>query len=68
MTSTLFTDWSIMRIVRLAFGIIIIFQALDVGNYWLMIPGGIFLVLAIFNAGCGANGCAMPTKDIRFKK
>jgi len=68
MTNTLFNNWSVMRIVRLVFGVIIIFQAVDVGNYWIMIPGVIFIVLALFNTGCDSNGCAMPNKNIRSKK
>ena len=62
MTNTVFSNWSVIRIVRLIIGIVIIIQAIDIQNYWIILPGIIFTVMALFNAGCGSAGCALPSK------
>lgn len=62
MTNTLFSNWSVIRIVRLVLGIVIIAQAIEIQNYWIILPGVIFTVMALFNAGCGPSGCTLPSK------
>jgi hypothetical protein len=37
-------------------------QAVEVQNYWILIPGAIFTLMAVFNAGCNSYGCAVPKK------
>ena len=55
-------NWNVFRFVRLAFGIMLIFQAIEIKNYWLCIPGIIFIGIALFNAGCEQNNCTVPSK------
>ena len=51
---------NIPRIIRLVFGVLIILQAIDVKQWLLAIPGVFLILLAVFNKGCGTNGCAVP--------
>ncbi len=60
MNTKVFSNWNVFRFVRLAFGIMLIFQAVEVRNLWLIIPGIIFIGIALFNAGCERNNCAIP--------
>lgn len=62
MLNKISTNWSIFRLVRLIFGVFIMIQAVEVQNYWILIPGAIFTLMAVFNAGCNSYGCAVPTK------
>ncbi|WP_396166828.1 hypothetical protein [Flavobacterium sp.] len=62
MKNILFTNWNIMRIIRLAFAIILFVQAAQKFEWYLVIFGLFFLIQALFNFGCGANGCAIPKK------
>lgn len=62
MIHNLLTNWSVFRWVRLLFGGLMIFEAVNIRNYWLLIPGAVFIALALFNAGCERNNCAVPTK------
>lgn len=61
MRNRLLYNWNIFRFVRLAFGIMLIFQAVEIRNYWLVIPGLIFIGIALLNAGCERNNCAVPS-------
>jgi len=60
MINRLVSNWNVFRFVRLAFGIMLIFQAIEVYNLWLITPGLIFIGIALFNAGCERNNCAVP--------
>lgn len=60
MINRLTSNWNVFRFVRLAFGIMLIFQAVEVRNLWLIIPGVIFIGIALFNAGCEGTNCALP--------
>ena len=51
-----------MRIIRLVFAIVLFTQAAQKFEWYLVIFGLFFLVQAVFNFGCGANGCAIPKK------
>ncbi len=62
MKNILFTNWNIMRIIRLAFAIVLFTQAAQKFEWYLIIFGLFFLVQAVFNFGCSANGCAIPKK------
>lgn len=63
MKQLLFTNWHLMRWVRLAFGIFLIFQAIETRQWFFFGFAAFFLFQAIFNQGCGANGCAVPTNN-----
>jgi uncharacterized membrane protein HdeD (DUF308 family) len=51
-----------MRFIRLAFALFLFFQAYETQEWFLVAFGIFFLIQAIFNAGCGANGCQIPKK------
>lgn len=58
---TLFTGWNFMRWLRLGFGILIAFQAIETKDSLSGLIAGFFLFQALTNTGCcGVNGCAVP--------
>jgi hypothetical protein len=38
----------------------LIFQAFEIRNLWVILPGVIFIGIALFNAGCERNNYAIP--------
>lgn len=62
MKQLLFSNWHAMRFIRLAFAVFLFFQAYETQELFLVAFGIFFLIQAIFNAGCGANGCQTPKK------
>lgn len=52
----LFNNWTLLRFVRLALGIIIIVQGVAAGQGMFIIAGVLFTGMALFNAGCCAQG------------
>lgn len=63
MKQLLSSNWHIMRIVRLLFGIFLIFQAVETHQYVFFAFAAFFLFQALFNQGCSANGCEIPTQN-----
>lgn len=62
MKQLLFTNWHAMRLFRLAFAGFLFYQAY-VSKEWFFIAFGIFFLFqALFNFGCGPNGCSIPNK------
>ncbi|QIH39973.1 hypothetical protein G7A72_14610 [Flavobacterium sp. Sr18] len=60
MKTLLFTNWHIMRWVRLVFALFLFAQAYILKE-WMFIGFGLFFFIqVIFNFGCGANGCNIP--------
>lgn len=60
MKNTLCTNWNAMRFIRLVIALFLFSQAYVTKN-WIFIGLGLFfLVQAIFNFGCGPNGCVIP--------
>ncbi len=56
--SILHTPWTIMRWLRLAIGLYLIFVGITESD---LLAGGIgtlFTMLALFNKGCGVGNCA----------
>jgi hypothetical protein len=62
MKHILFTNWHLMRIVRLVFAIFLFVQAYVTFEWFFIAFGLFFLIQALFNTGCGANGCQIPKK------
>lgn len=61
--NTLFTDWHLMRFVRLGMGLAIGFNAWQVGSGMIGLLAGILIFQALSNTGCcGSGGCAVPAK------
>ncbi len=65
-----------MRVLRLVLGIYIMVQGFQDRIWMFVILGGLFVLLAVLNAGCCATGgCATParkatdsTEDVKFKE
>ena len=58
---TLFTGWSFMRWLRLAFGIFFMVQGIQTPDTLMGVVGAFFLFTAVTNTGCcGAGRCAAP--------
>lgn len=54
-------SWNLMRLLRLAMAIAIIYQGIDL-QQWLFVGIGLLLALMpLLNIGCcGTNGCSVP--------
>jgi hypothetical protein len=64
MKETLLTNWSVMRIIRLALGVFIAYDGFRTHEYLIMSMGMLFMGLSVMNIGCcGAQGCGVPTKQ-----
>ena len=63
--NNLLTNWHPMRIIRLVSGLLIIWSAVDTHQLFVGLIGGLLLVQAIVNAGCGPAGCAVPSRPKR---
>lgn len=59
---TLFTQWNLMRIIRLAAGLFLAVQALQLNDVMAGFISAILLFQASTNTSCcGVSGCAVPT-------
>ena len=59
----IFNNWSFPRMLRLAVGAVILYQAVYTKDILFGVAGLLFASMAIFNfACCGNNGCAVPVK------
>jgi len=62
-----FTNWHVMRWLRLAFSLFLFTQAFLLRDWMFIAFGGFFFIQAILNLGCSSNGCTIPnnkyTKD-----
>jgi len=69
MMQTLFTNWHLMRWLRLVIGLIFAVQALYFMDPVPGFAGAFFLFQAATNSGCcGANGCALPVNEKKGKE
>lgn len=58
---TLFTQWNLMRVIRLAAGIFLAVQAVQMHDTIAGFISAILLFQAFTNTGCcGVSGCAVP--------
>ncbi|WP_413997799.1 hypothetical protein ACMDB5_08330 [Flavobacterium sp. W1B] len=62
MKEVLFRNWHVMRFFRLAFAGFLFYQAYVSKEWFFIAFGFFFLFQALFNFGCGANGCKIPNK------
>ena len=52
-------NWNLIRVLRLAFAIVVIVQGFQVHEWLLVILGGIFSLMPLMNVGCGStSGCS----------
>jgi len=59
MKELLFTNWHIMRFVRLAFALFLFAQAYILREWMFIVFGLFFLIQVIFNLGCSSNSCTI---------
>ncbi len=63
MKQTVFSNWTLMRFLRLAMGIAILVQAVIAKDILFAFAGIVFTAMPVFNVGCcGTAGCAAPPK------
>jgi hypothetical protein len=62
MKTLLCTNWHLMRWIRLAFALFLLGEAYATREWFFIVFGLFFLLQALFNWGCGTNGCAIPKK------
>jgi len=62
--STLFTNWHLVRILRLVFGIFVLVQAVTMHDALAGMISALFLYQAFTNTGCcGARGCTVSSSS-----
>ena len=65
----IFSNWNVMRILRLCIGIMIIVQGVWSHSLAAGVLGGLFALMAIANWGCcGVNGCRTSRHPGRIDK
>lgn len=57
MKQLLITNWHLMRILKVAFALFLFYNAFETNEWFFVIFGVFFLFQAVFNIGCGLNGC-----------
>ncbi|HUI32576.1 MAG TPA: hypothetical protein VLY84_03090 [Dysgonamonadaceae bacterium] len=54
-----------MRIIRLVLGIVIIVQGIQTQQWMLVVLGGLFTLMPVFNIGCCSTaGCSTRSYDV----
>lgn len=53
-------NWGTMRIIRLAVGLYAFYEVIKTPDFLLGSMAFILTAMAIFNVGCGAQGCGIP--------
>ncbi|MDR0195065.1 MAG: hypothetical protein LBI73_08060 [Myroides sp.] len=56
---TYFKQWTVMRWIRLALGVLLVFQAIDASLWVLGIPALYLFLQAFFNFGCKNDSCKL---------
>ena len=55
------SNWSLMRLIRLATGIFIIVQGIQTNEWPFMVLGVLFSLMPLLNMGCSAAGACKRT-------
>lgn len=56
-----FSNWNILRVLRLALGIVIVIQGIRMQEWMLAVMGALFALMPVLNIGCcGTAGCRTP--------
>jgi len=64
MRQTIFSNWNIVRVLRLVLGVLALSAAFSEKDKIMGLLGTIFTIQAIFNIGCcGATGCSTNYKE-----
>lgn len=56
--SQLINGWNVLRVLRIAIGVLFINKSFEIGNIAVGILGGFFIYMAIANVGCFGSSCA----------
>ena len=59
MKELLFNNWHFMRFLRLSLALFLFYNAYQTNEWFFVVFGIFFLFQAIFNMGCGPNGCTV---------
>ncbi|MEO0045535.1 MAG: hypothetical protein RL705_726 [Bacteroidota bacterium] len=65
MKKIFFSNWHLMRFFRLGFALFLFYQAYETHHWFFVAFGIFFLFQAVFDMGCGANGCKVSYKNQR---
>lgn len=68
MKQLLLNNWTLLRFIRLALGIIIIVQGVIAGSALFALAGILFTGMALFNTGCCATDNCRAGKKITVKE
>ena len=60
MLTSLTQNWGFMRIIRLVIGGYALVEAIRASDVLIGIMGTVLVGMALFNLGCGAQGCGVP--------
>ncbi|HEY1061129.1 MAG TPA: hypothetical protein VGE44_05560 [Daejeonella sp.] len=61
MKEIIFSNWNIIRVLRLGIGLVILVQAVMAADILFGLIGLLFTGMAVFNASCcGTGACAAP--------
>jgi hypothetical protein len=61
MLANLTQNWGFMRIIRLLVGGYALVEAIRASDVLIGIMGAVLMGMALFNMGCGPQGCGVPT-------
>jgi hypothetical protein len=65
MLANLTQNWGFMRIIRLLVGGYALVEAIRASDVLIGIMGTVLVGMALFNMGCGPQGCGVPTSRIK---
>lgn len=60
MKTLIFSNWHAMRWIRLGIAVFFVQQAIQYQQFMFGFVSLFFFFQALFNLGCGLNGCAIP--------
>ncbi len=60
MISNITQNWGLMRVIRLFLGVYAMIEAVKAHELLMGILGLLIAGMALFNMGCGAQGCGIP--------
>lgn len=63
MKNSIFSNWHLMRYFRMALALFLFFQAYETHEWFFIVFGLFFAFQAVFNFGCGQNGCGVIYKN-----